>query len=173
MPFPFSYHRKLEWVRGGSRDVDAIHTALAGELQDAGLEEVESSTNRLRFSSPAKEGWYSRDRGGFGDIKRGEIQIVDRRGRLSVRYSLNLRVFTSELAIILPSLLLVTDRPYSLGKIVSLFTLVAIFSTLMYGMRYLHLVRDFNHLIRSAIRDLPDTTDTQSRASKRQIATLT
>lgn len=154
MPFPFSYQRKIEWVRGGSRNVDAIRSALAVELEAAGLKDVEDSEGVLKFRASVLEQKIFAYGSVFADVKSGKIQVLQRDGQITILY--RLKLFTKQIlgSLAFVALLGVSTATGSIAALVASIVLTAALCLLVFGLNYLQTARDFNHMIRRALRDL-------------------
>lgn len=154
MPFPFSCHRKIEWGRGGSREVDAIRSALAVELQAAGLRGVESSINRITFLGSVMEMQIFAYRNPFGVVSSGEIEVVRQNRQLSVLYSLKFHSVPILVSLVLPVIMVMMLPHGTAGDWAASAGFAVAFWLFVHGISYSFHVWKFNHVIQQALCDL-------------------
>ena len=154
MPFPFSYHRKIEWGRGSSCDLSAIGSALALELEAAGLKDVEVSRGSIKFRGSVLEKKIFAYGSVFADVRGGEIHVLERNGQLTILYRLKLLTKQTLGLLAFIAVLSVSASTGSITALVCATVCFAALCLLFLGLDHLHTVRDFNHLIRGTLRDL-------------------
>lgn len=141
-------------MRGRSRNINAIRSAFAVELQAAGLRGVKSSLNRITFLGSVMEMQIFAYRNPFGSVSGGEIEVVEQAGHLSVLYSLKFHSVPILVSLVLPVIMVMMLPHGTAGSWVASVGVAVAFWLFVHGMRYFFHVWKFNHVIQQALCDL-------------------